>query len=450
MYALATVGGRSAVAIIRISGSESATVLQILTGKSDFTPRQARFVSLRDPASQEILDQALVLYFKQPASETGEDCAEIQCHGAPTVIRQLLDIVASIPGLRLAEPGEFTRRAFLNDKMDLTAVEGLADLVAAETASQRRLAIHQLSGKTAARFERWRESLTLALGLTEALIDFADEEIPVSTVARIDAILDAIRAEITQELADARRGEIIRDGIWLTIIGSVNVGKSSLLNHLAGKQAAIVSHHPGTTRDIIEVSLDIAGFKVILSDTAGLRDTSDPVEQLGIGLSYERAKNSDLILHMVDVSELLQTGLNALDSYRFERFGELQLNLVNKLDLCSAEERSRIESFCRATAAVPMSIRTQQNLDQLWSQLEQTLTRHLQQGHDEPPIITRHRHRDIAEKILTTLGAIEPRMERELMAEELRHAVRLVGMITGKIGVEDLLDVIFSEFCLGK
>ena len=447
---MATVGGRSAVAVIRISGAESLSVLQILTGKSDFTPRQARFLSLRDPTSQEVVDQALVFYFKQTASETGEDCAEIQCHGAPTVIRQLLEIVAAIPGLRLAEPGEFTRRAFLNNKMDLTAVEGLADLVAAETDSQRRLAIHQLSGKTAARFERWRESLTLALGLTEALIDFADEDIPVTTIARIDAILAATQAEITQQLGDARRGEIIRDGIRLTIIGSVNVGKSSLLNHLAGREAAIVSHHPGTTRDIIEVSLDIAGFKVILSDTAGLRDTCDPVEQLGIGRSYDRAKNSDLILHMVDGSELVQAGQNALDSYRFPRFGELQLNLINKLDLCSVEQRSRIDSFCLANAAMPISIRTQQNLDQLWSRLEETLTRHLQHSHDEPPLITRHRHREIADKLLTSLRAIEPMMERELIAEELRHAVRLVGMITGKIGVEDLLDVIFSEFCLGK
>ena len=438
------------MAVIRLSGAESLKVLRLLSGKTDFIPRRARFLTLRDPIDQEIIDQTLVFYFAAPASETGEDCAEIQCHGAPTVITRLLEILGQIPGLRLAEPGEFTRRALLNHRLDLTAVEGLADLVAADTQVQRQLAISQMSGKMSARFDRWSESLTLALGLSEALIDFAEEEIPDSTVARIAAIIATTRTEIHQQIGDQRRGEILRDGIRLALIGSVNVGKSSLLNHLAGREAAIVSHHPGTTRDVIEVGLEIAGYKVLLSDTAGIRDSSDPIEQIGIGLSRDRAAQSDLILHMVDATELAQKSPEELETHGFHQFGKFQINLINKIDLCRAEERTRIDQLCASSGAVAISIKNQQNLDQLWQRIEAGLINHFQFDPAEPPLITRHRHREIAGQILASLDSITPGMERELVAEELRHSVRLIGRITGKIGVEQLLDVIFSEFCLGK
>ena len=419
--------------------------LRHLTRLNDISPRQARLVNLRNPHTGEIIDQALVLYFAKPASETGEDSIEIQCHGAPTVISTLLELLAKIPGLRLAEPGEFTRRAFLNGKLDLTAVEGLADLVAAETESQRQLAINQLTGKTAAQYHQWAESLAQALAFSEALIDFADEEIPQSTVERITNIIEKTKAEIAKQLNDDHRGEILRSGIQLAIVGDANVGKSSLLNYLSKRDAAIVSPIAGTTRDAIEVSMDIGGFRVILVDTAGIRATDDPVEQMGIERSFNRAKNSQLLLHMIDAQSVIQNA-----ELKIPNYGPMQLVIINKIDLCSEVEKNFIRDKLSQIGGIAISLKESENLENLWQRLESIVRENLGYAPSEPPLITRQRHRKIVEQVAETLNRIEPSMPREIIAEELRYGVKLLGRITGKIAVDDLLDIIFSEFCLGK
>lgn len=416
-----------------------------MTEKNYFIPRQARLLNLKNPQTKAIIDQALVLYFAAPASETGEDLVELQCHGAPTVISSLLEILSREPGLRLAEPGEFTRRAFLNGKIDLTAVEGIADLVAADTESQRQLAVNQLSGKTAAKYHHWARSLTQALALSEAMIDFADEEIPQSTYETIDSIISQVKSEIIHELSDQNRGEVIRSGVQLAIMGATNVGKSSLLNYLCNREAAIVSPIAGTTRDTIEVTLDIAGFRLVVVDTAGIRQTNDPVELMGIDRSLQRAKNSQLILHVVDAQSLI----NGLDG-DIPTYGALELLIVNKIDLCDKSEQKKLAEKIAALNAIAISLKNDQNLDGLWHWIEKTLQDHLGFAASEPPLITRQRHRLMIEQALARLQAIEPTMAQEIKAEELRHAVKGLGRVTGKVAVDDLLDIIFKEFCLGK
>jgi tRNA modification GTPase len=410
------------------------------------------FARLRDRANAaEIIDEGLVLWFPGPRSETGEDTAEFQLHGGRAVIAATLAALAKLPGLRPAEAGEFTKRAFANGKLDLTRVEGLADLIAAETEAQRRQALRQLQGLLGDKAERWRSRLIDALALVEALIDFPDEgDVPQDLLAPALKIAAELEREIRALLAGERHGERLRDGLVVAVAGPVNVGKSTIVNRLAKRPAAIVSPYAGTTRDVIEVHLDLDGYPVTFLDTAGLRDSDDPVEQEGVRRARERAADADLVLWTVDATaanpELppaTLTGPGPPDVWI----------LMNKCDLAQSFSPNDIveKSGDRGQKHFRISGQTGQGFDDLVSALARYSGQFF--GSSESRFITRQRHR---ESLISCADALhralaeEPTGREDLVAEELRLASRALGRLTGRIDVEDLLDVIFRDFCIGK
>src|SRR5271167_1453584 len=329
IFALSSGRPPAAIAVVRVSGAQASAALEKLTGRVP-KPRQAALVRVRDPASGEAIDEALALWFPGPHSETGEDVAELQLHGGHAVVAGVLEALAAIPGCRLAEPGEFTRRAFEAGRLDLTAVEGLGDLIAAETPAQRRQAFRQLKGLIGDRAESWRRALIEALALVEARIDFSDEaDMPEDLVDAALHAAEQLRSEIAAALADGGRGERLRDGLVVAIAGPPNAGKSTLLNRLARREAAIVSPYPGTTRDVIEVHFDLGGYPVTLLDTAGIRDSADPVEQEGVRRARAGAAAADLVLWVIDVSA---AGMALDDTGRSSFKSDVWL-IKNKIDL---------------------------------------------------------------------------------------------------------------------
>jgi tRNA modification GTPase len=401
----------------------------------------------------EPIDDAVVLWFPGPRSETGEDTAEFQLHGGRAVVAAVLSALGRIEGLRPAEPGEFTRRAFENGKLDLTRVEGLADLIGAETEAQRRQAFRQLKGLLGERAERWRERLIEALALVEALIDFPDEsDVSEKMLGPAMATAKELEKEIRDLLADSHRGERLREGLTVAVAGPVNVGKSSIVNRLARRSAAIVSPYAGTTRDIIEVHLDLGGFPVTVLDTAGLRDTNDPVEQEGVRRAGERAGASDLVLWVVDATlkdpPIPPAVLRGLDA-------PAVWILSNKSDLISGDDlEDGIRGGCAGelcNVKYRISAETGASFDELVSGLAAYANQFF--AGTESSIITRQRHRthllDCAEALRH--AAAGGNVDREdIVAEELRLAARALGRLTGRVDVENVLDVIFRDFCIGK
>jgi tRNA modification GTPase len=427
VYAPATGVGRFALSVIRVSGPAAGEVAIALAGALP-VPRRAALRRLYDPRDGSEIDQAILLWFPAPRSATGEDLLEIQHHGGPAVREWLLDTLASFPGCRLAEPGEFARRAFLAGKLDLTAVEGLADLVDAQTRAQARQALRQLDGHLADVFSAWRSKLLGALARLEAEIDFgADgEEVP---AAGLDQEVSALASEMATHLAD-RRGERLREGLTIAITGPPNVGKSSLVNVLARREVALVSEYPGTTRDVIEVQLEVAGIPVTLLDTAGLRETEDPVEALGIARARASAETADLELR------LFVAGTDAPET------AAGTLLVATKYDLAPAAPLP--------SSAVAVSAVAEAGLSELLDRIEALVTPMAALASE--PLITRARHRlalNEAVNGLTAFAALPPG-ELALRAEELRHAAQAIASVTGSIGVEDVLDEIFARFCLGK
>jgi tRNA modification GTPase len=397
------------------------------------TPRHATLARLVDPGSGELLDRALVLWFPAPGSFTGEDVVEFHVHGSPAVIDGMLTALAGLPGCRLAEPGEFTRRAFENGRLDLSAAEGIADLIEAETAAQRRQALEQSGGGFARLTEGWAQRLTRLLAHLEAAIDFPEEELPADLIAALDTDVAALAAEITERLADGRRGERLRDGFAVALIGPPNSGKSSLLNALAGRDAAIVSATAGTTRDVIEVHLDLGGYPVILADTAGLRDEAGDIEAEGIRRALSRAESADITVLVLD-------GTDPDQKARFAPLiDERTLVVWNKCDLGVVAEPGAEDRL--------VSARTGQGLGDLVAELGRRAAARLA---GPPAIVTRARHRAALEECVAALMRARGAGLPELIAEDLRLAVRALGRITGRVDVEDLLDVIFREFCIGK
>jgi tRNA modification GTPase len=391
-----------------------------------------------------LIDKGLVLWFQAPASFTGESVAEFHLHGGPAVIEAMTECLGSLEGLRPAEPGEFTRQAFANGKIDLTEAEGLADLIAAETAGQRRLALRQMQGALKQRYEGWRAGLIAAGAHLEACIDFADEDIPQDLMAGVNSRVKALASEIRAHLDDSRRGEIIRDGFTIVILGAPNVGKSSLLNALAKRDAAIVSATPGTTRDPIEVHLDLAGYAVTLIDTAGLRDTDDEIENEGIRRARAKAAGADLRLAVCSYSG------DGIDSRGTEELSAHDALLLNKADL-HANDSHETALFSGQTFRV--SARTGEGLDELVRWLESQVTSRI--GGSETMPMTRARHRRALEAVSHHLAQFERNgasaaPQLDLLAEDLRMAARELGRITGRIDVEEYLDVIFRDFCIGK
>lgn len=457
IFAPATAPGRAAIAVVRISGPDARAALRALAGDVP-PPRRASRRRLRTPDG-DALDDALVLWFPGPASYSGEDAVELHLHGGRAVVGAVLEALAALPGLRPAEPGEFTRRAFDNGKLDLTAIEGLADLVAAESEAQRRQALRQLEGALGALYDGWRDELVSALAVMEASIDFADEDLPGDILSSINHNIRGILNGLIQHLGDDRRGERLREGLFVAIVGAPNVGKSSLLNRLARRQAAIVSHHAGTTRDVIEVHMDIAGLPVILADTAGLRDSDDgsldEVEQEGVARALARAAAADLKIAVFDAAAWPET-----DERTRYLVDKDTMVIVNKTDLVnnikSIEQAHQPAPGFGARimdrSVWPLSCRDGDGFEGFLEALEAAVTARLQPG--SSLVLTRARHRaaleDCAAALKRFLRAELDGLAPELAAEDLRLATRALGRITGRVDVEELLDVIFAEFCIGK
>ncbi|HAC58300.1 MAG TPA: tRNA uridine-5-carboxymethylaminomethyl(34) synthesis GTPase MnmE [Rhodobiaceae bacterium] len=432
IYALSTAPGRAGVAVIRISGEGAREAVTALTGEAPGRPREAKLRRFRDPESGAPLDLGLLLFFEAPASFTGEDVAELHIHGGRAVVAAMLRALGHMHFLRAAEPGEFTRRAFEHGKLDLTAVEGLADLIDAETEAQRVQALRQMEGALGKLYESWRARLVKALAYAEAEIDFPDEEVPGDLLAKLGPEIHALASEIAAHLDDGRKGERLRDGVEVAIVGPPNAGKSSLLNRLAGREAAIVSEEAGTTRDVLEVRLDIAGVPVTLADTAGLREAANAIEREGVRRALARAEAADLRLVLV--------APGAGGDFSLAREGDIRV--VNKLDLDAEVPEG----------AIGISALTGQGLDALEAALREKIGAAYEA--QEHPLITRARHReglsDCAASLARAGEALEAGRDAELVAEDLRLAARALGRITGRVDVEDLLDVIFRDFCIGK
>jgi tRNA modification GTPase len=443
IFAPATVIGRSALAIVRVSGPAARDVCRRLTGRPPPAPRRATLARLRDPHTAEALDEGLVLWFPAPGSFSGEDVLELQIHGGRAVVSGILEALSELPDLRPAEAGEFTRRAFLNGRLDLTAVEGLADLIDAETSAQARQALHQLDGALGRLYRSWREVLLVALARLEAEIDFAPEEdVPEDLLASVRPEIARLSAEMAAHLADGHRGERLRAGLTVAVVGPPNAGKSSLVNRLARRDVAIVTPLPGTTRDVLEVHLDLAGYPVTLLDTAGLREAADVIEAEGVRRARDRAERADLRLIMFDGATWPTP-----DPATLALVDDGAVVTVNKSDLIGDARDLAVAG----RRALPVSCLTGDGIQRLLDVLTES-ARELMTVGDEP-LMTRARHRaalQAAVEALACFAAAPDAAELALMAEDLRLAARALGRITGEVAVEEVLDRIFSEFCIGK
>ena len=448
IFALSSGKLPAAIAVVRICGPNAGVALERLIGRLP-QPRQATLARVRDPASGETIDDALALWFPGPRSETGEDMAELQLHGGHAVVAALLDVLGAIEGCRLAEPGEFTRRAFDNGRLDLTAVEGLADLIAAETPAQRRQAYRQLKGLIGDRAEAWRKQIIDALALVEARIDFSDEaDVPEDLIGPALYAAQQLRSIIAAALADGGRGERLRDGLVVAIAGPPNAGKSTLFNRLARREAAIVSPYPGTTRDVIEVHLDLRGYPVTLLDTAGIRDSDDPVEREGVRRASERAAAADLVLWVIDGSAIGGAAVEGMESASLSECWVIR----NKVDLLV--DKLWINREC-GSASCPREFTISAASGAGMEALVEALSAHARDyfGGIETALVTRARHRQALEGTIAALDRAVVQGtsgNEELIAEELRSAATMLGRLTGRIDVEDILDVIFRDFCIGK
>jgi tRNA modification GTPase len=439
IFAPATPPGKSGVAVIRISGTNAKEALSALGLKKAPTPRQAKLARLYHPITKDIIDEALVIFFAGPNSFTGEDSVELHTHGSRAVITSVLEALSTLSNFRMAEPGEFSLRSFNNNKMDLTEVEGLADLIDAETSMQQKQALRQMGGELQSLYEYWRSTIIKSLSLVEAYIDFPDEDLPEHIVHELNEVVLDLKASLKKHLNDNRKGEKLREGLYVTIIGAPNVGKSSLLNLLAKRDVAIVSNIAGTTRDIIEVRLDIAGFPFTIADTAGLRESDCQIESEGIKRAIKSAENADLKIALFDASLLPN-----LDQDTMKLIDDETIILINKIDQLSSSPLVAIDK----SSPINISIKNNINIDLLILKLEQYAKDHIAPSSD--PVITRIRHRSFLNMSLEALERFNLNHNIELAAEDLRLAANNLGYITGKINLDEILDEIFSQFCIGK
>jgi tRNA modification GTPase len=441
IYAPATAAGRAAVAVVRISGPRTRDALDALAGGVP-PPRRATLRVLSD-AEGDPIDEALILYFPAPASYTGEDTAELQVHGGPAVMSALIEALGAI-GLRLAEPGEFTRRAFEHGKLDLAQAEAVADLVDAETEAQRRQALEQLGGRLSDVQARWAEALTDALAMLEAAVDFPDEEVPQDVAGRARPILEGLIGELEAAAADAERGERIREGYRVALIGAPNAGKSTLLNALARREAAIVTATPGTTRDIIEVPMVLAGYKAVLADTAGLRETQDEIEAEGVRRARAWAAGADLRLWLVDGATDEPPGVPME-----LRAGDLCLITKRDLPVGAAGAWAAGQARRLDLGVAEFTAKGPGDLGWLEATLEERVIDALAGA--EPPAATRVRHQELLTEAADRLRhALTQDEHLELAAEDVRLAARALARITGRIDPEHVLGRIFASFCIGK
>ena len=441
IYALSSGPGISGVAIIRVSGQETSKVIKLLTKKNVPKPRVATLRKINNINTSELIDEGILLWFPGPESYTGEDMAEIQVHGSKAVIDAIHFSISTVENCRLAEPGEFTKLAFQNGKINLLKAESIADLISAETEIQRKQAIKIMKGRSADQFNFLREKLLKILSHVEAKIDFPDEDLPNDILKEIKKSSDEVSINIEKILDDKKVGERIREGFKIAIIGPTNAGKSSLLNHLSNRDVAIVSEIAGTTRDVIETHLNIDGYPVIVSDTAGIRESKNEIEKKGIKLSLNRAEEADLKLIVVDVKNL-----NFTDVLK----GLMDQNailVINKSDLLKEDINPEIKKL----NYVLISIKENLNIDELISKIKNNLKNKFINSDDI--LITRERHRQHLQQCLEHLENFNKKNDIEDVdkaAEDLRLATRHLGMIVGKVDVEEILGSIFNDFCIGK
>ena len=441
IYALSTGPGLSGVAIIRISGPNTAEILKLLTNRSKLKPRMATLLKINNINTSELIDEGIIIWFPSPHSYTGEDMAEIHVHGGKAVILAVQNEISKIKNCRLAEPGEFTKLAFQNGKINLLKAESIADLISAETEIQRLQAVKIMKGKSSQKFNELREKLLKLLSFVEAKIDFPDEDLPEENLDKIKKNSSDILIEINKILNDQKVGEIIREGFKIGIVGPTNAGKSSLLNNLSNREVAIVSEIAGTTRDIVETHLNIDGYPVIISDTAGIRDSKDEIEKKGIKLSLSKAENADLKLVVVDAKSIDLSGfLNDL-------LKKNAILVVNKSDLL----KEKLDPNVSKLDHVLISLKDNLNIDKLILKIKKNLTNKFIS--EEDILITRERHRQhlvqCAEHLKNFLIKSDKK-DFDKGAEDLRLATRHLGMIVGKVDVEEILGSIFNDFCIGK
>ena len=441
IYALSSGPGVSGVAIIRISGSETSEVIKSLTKKDLPKPRMATLRKINNINTSELIDEGIILWFPGPESYTGEDMAEIHVHGGKAVVLALQKEIVKIKNCRLAEPGEFTKLAFQNGKINLLKAESIADLISAETEIQRLQAIKIMEGKSSAKFNELREKLLKVLSFMEAKIDFPEEDLPEENLKKIKNDCSEALNEINKILNDQRVGEITREGFKIAIIGPTNAGKSSLINNLSNREVAIVSEIAGTTRDVVETHLNIDGYPVIISDTAGIRDSKDEIEKKGIRLSLKKAENADLKLVVVEAKNPDLTG------YLNDLLKNNAILIVNKSDLLNEKLDAEISKL----SPVLISLKNNTNIDILISRIKNSLKNKFIS--EEDILITRERHRQHLLQCVDYLKEFllkNDKKDFDKAAEDLRLATRHLGMIVGKVDVEEILGSIFNDFCIGK
>lgn len=441
IYALSTVYGKSGVAVIRISGNNALAALKKMTSldTTKIKPRYAYFVSLKNNEGN-TLDKCLILYFKAPNSFTGEDIVEIQTHGSKAVISGVLSTLAQIEDFRMAEPGEFSKRAFYNGKMDLTEAEGLADLIDAETSEQQKYAMRQMEGGLKNLYDDWREQLLKILAHLEAFIDFPDEDIPNNVMSEMKNNVFKLENSVYEHLKADNIGERLREGFRVVIVGPPNAGKSSLLNAIANREAVIVSDIAGTTRDAIDIHLDIKGYPVMFTDTAGLREANEEIEKKGIEIAYSKIKSADFIICLFDASK---DGVQIFDNIR-NSFKNNTILVANKSDKLTSEQCSELEK----QGCILISAKQKEGISQILDRIYEFICERFTSNSNL--LITRSRYREALQEVMENLQHFSFDKEIELTAEDIRLAARALGKITGRIEVNEILDKIFGDFCIGK
>ena len=441
IYALSSGPGISGVAVIRVSGKETSKVIKIITGENLPAPRVATLRKMNNINTNELIDEGLIIWFPGPQSYTGEDLVEFHVHGSRAVVTALHASISEIENCRLAEPGEFTKRAFQNGKINLIKAESIADLISSETEIQRKQALEIMNGKSSDKFNSWREKLLKILSHIEAKIDFPDEDLPEDIIFEIKKTSEQVSNEINKILEDEKVGERIREGFKIAIVGPSNAGKSSLLNYLSKRDVAIVSEIAGTTRDVIETHLNLDGYPVVLSDTAGIRDSKDEIEKRGIKLALKRAEEADLRLVVIEPKNLDFTG------FLKDLFDENSILVINKSDLL----QKNLDEQIKKLEHVLISIIKNSNLDILINKIKNKLKNKFISNEDI--LITRERHRQHLKQCVDHLKNFSEKNNNDdfdKAAEDLRLATRHLGMIVGKVDVEEILGSIFNDFCIGK